>query len=448
MLEILQNICVIKIFNIPIIVIANLFGAIFLMFRLKFINILDFFKSVKFVQTSLVKSEAKKPMNLFLTQFGGNLGIGTIAGGIFALKFGGASVIFWFLAIGFVLSLIKFSEITIGHKYRSKSKEVNFGGMFYVVENSNIKLPKLIKKTISKIIAISTTILIIIAVSFQFSQMNSIILPNLNSGNFNVKDFIILSVIVLFICYILFGKIDKIINFSKIAVPIMIVVYIALMFIIIFQLRKLIPNATQLIFNSILDFKAGLSALIATIVVVIQRLCFAAEIGLGTSSMIHSNSAVKYPAQQGYFAIIDSFVISSFLAMTSFVALLMTIYASYDLSSGIFIFSGYIDEHISKYIFEIVVVLFALTTVTSNSYCFKTCIGYVTKRFLNKTYSCLYLLSILVATIFFSSLELLAIADFICLVLIVVNILIITLLSKEVKEELINFKLDFTKKIK
>ena len=149
--------------------IALLFGSgIFLTLRYGFVQIRRFKEAlVNFKpQTDKSASGVLSPFQAFMTGLAASVGTGNIAGVATAVVAGGPGAVFWIWAYGFVATVIKLTEATLGVRYRKvENGELSAGPSHYL--RDGIGSPKLawIYALVAGIAALTTT---------PFTQPNSI----------------------------------------------------------------------------------------------------------------------------------------------------------------------------------------------------------------------------------------------------------------------------------
>ena len=123
--------------GIPLIVVWLVLGAVFFSIRMKFIN----FRGVRHA-ISLIRGKYDDPANkgevshfqALTTALSGTVGLGNIAGVAVAIAVGGAGATFWMIVAGILGMASKFTECTLGVKYRyiNEKGEVSGGPMYYL----------------------------------------------------------------------------------------------------------------------------------------------------------------------------------------------------------------------------------------------------------------------------------------------------------------------------
>src|SRR6266545_7726891 len=147
-----------------------LFGTgLFLTLRLRFVQVVRFREALRtMVPAAEVGARgALTPFQAFMTALAATIGTGNIAGVATAIVSGGPGARFWIWVYGFVAMAIKFSEATLGLKYRVVLPDgtVASGPMYYL--RDGLKSPALawIYAFVAGIAALTTT---------PFTQTNSI----------------------------------------------------------------------------------------------------------------------------------------------------------------------------------------------------------------------------------------------------------------------------------
>ena len=120
----------------PLVLILLAFTAIFLTFYFKFINLRAFGLAVRTVKGKYSKKDDPGQITHFqalATALSATVGLGNIAGVAVAIGIGGPGAVFWMVVMGFLGMSSKFTECTLGVRYRKIDAEgkVHGGGMRY-----------------------------------------------------------------------------------------------------------------------------------------------------------------------------------------------------------------------------------------------------------------------------------------------------------------------------
>ena len=126
--------------EMPLVVAWLLGGAIFFTFKMRFVNVTHFKHAINLVRgKEEEKSNAKGEVSHFqalTTALSATVGLGNIAGVAIAIGMGGPGATFWMILVGFLGMSSKFTECTLGQKYRKVRKDgrIMGGAMHYLSE--------------------------------------------------------------------------------------------------------------------------------------------------------------------------------------------------------------------------------------------------------------------------------------------------------------------------
>ncbi|RLD33463.1 MAG: hypothetical protein DRI72_04965 [Bacteroidetes bacterium] len=133
--------------HIPLIVFWLILGAVTFTIMMKFINIRGFKHAVQLVRG--VYDDPNEPgevshFQALTTALSATVGLGNIAGVAIAISIGGPGATFWMIVAGLLGMSSKFTECTLGVKYRKIDKNgvVSGGPMYYLrygLEKKNLK---------------------------------------------------------------------------------------------------------------------------------------------------------------------------------------------------------------------------------------------------------------------------------------------------------------------
>ncbi len=236
------------------------------------------------------------------------LGTGNIVGVAAALSVGGAGAIFWMWISAFLGMIIKSAEIALGVFYRSKNGENFTGGPHIYIKNA---LPKNLR-FLSIIFAFAG----LFATFFcgNMTQINSAVSGATTS--LNVRFLIgISSAIAVF--FVICGGASKIADFLSKLLPFMAVVYTLLCFGVIFKNSNALPQAFQNIFVGAFSPKSITGGAIGSVLRVISvgasKGIFSNEAGVGTAAIAHSQVLGAKPFSQSLYGVFEVFVDTVFL---------------------------------------------------------------------------------------------------------------------------------------
>lgn len=233
------------------------------------------------------------------------IGTGNIVGVATAIYSGGPGSVFWMWISALFSMMTAYTENYLGIKYRSRNKYGKIsGGAFQYIEKG-LKMPGL-----SKIYAVFC--LLSTLGMGNMAQANSVS-ASLKSG-FNIPTYIT-GITIVIICFFVIRKgVKGISKLSEFIVPVMSVSYLLLSFGVLFIFKDRILPMINLIFTEAFSVKAISGYGIFTAMRYgISRGVFSNEAGLGSSTIIHSETDNTTPENQGIWAMFEVFCDTVFL---------------------------------------------------------------------------------------------------------------------------------------
>lgn len=333
------------------------------------------------------------------TALAATVGVGNIAGVASAIATGGAGAVFWMWIAAFFGMMTNFSENVLGIYYRRKNPQGEWSGgaMYYLRDGLGAKKGF---KTIGKVLAVLFAIFALLA-SFGIGNMGQVnkIVANVQSA-FDIEalssqvlfgegdsavtlySVIIGAVIMVLVALIVLGGVKRIGAVAEKIVPFMVILFVLGSLTIIGVHYDAVGDAFASIFKTAFNPIAATGGTLGYLVSVVitqgfKRGVFSNEAGLGSSVMVHSNSKVKEPVQQGMWGIFEVFVDT--IVVCTMTALVILTSGVYDLTTGtiapgagqeatlvasafdtVFTFGG---VNIGSMFIAIAIFLFAFTTV-------------------------------------------------------------------------------------
>lgn len=291
------------------------------------------------------------PFQALCTALAATVGTGNIAGVAAAIVTGGAGAVFWMWVAAFFGMMTNYSENVLGIYFRRKNAngEWSGGAMYYLQDGLGGRKGF---KPIGRVLAVLFSIFCLLA-SFGIGNMGQVnkIVANVESafpiqsladtplyeGGVSVYALVISVVIMLLAALIILGGLQRIASFAEKVVPFMVVAFVLGSLTIIGVNYAHIGAAFKAIFvnafQPIAMIGGGLGVLISKVVTAgFKRGVFSNEAGLGSSVMVHSNSNVKEPVQQGMWGIFEVFMDT--MVVCTMTALVVLTSGVYDLTTG------------------------------------------------------------------------------------------------------------------
>jgi len=289
------------------------------------------------------------PFQALCTALAATIGVGNIAGVAAAICIGGPGAVFWMWVAAFFGMMTNYSENVLGIYYRRKNADGEWSGgaMYYLRDGLGSKKGC---KTIGKVLAVLFSIFTLLA-SFGIGAMGQInkIVVNIESAfpiqslvniplyeGVTLYSVIIGIVLVVIAALIVLGGLKRIAAFAEKVVPFMVVLFILGSIVIVgINYANILPAFKAIFVTAFkpISIAGGVTGAIIREVMVqgFKRGVFSNEAGLGSSVMVHSNSSVKEPVQQGMWGIFEVF--ADTMVVCTLTALVVLTSGVYDITA-------------------------------------------------------------------------------------------------------------------
>lgn len=451
--------------KIPIIIIWLIFGAIFFTIYFRFINLRGFKHAIDLVRGIYDKDGHDGEISHFqaiATACASTVGLGNIAGVAVAISLGGPGATFWLIVAGLLGMTTKFTECTLGVKYRkiNDDQTVSGGPMYYLRDGLAKKGWKRTGKFLAVIFAIFASIGAFgIGNMFQSNQVVAqtiITFPSLTGTE------LWLGIIIAFLVgIVIIGGMKSIARINDKLFPIMAILYIGSCLVVLGVNYQHIGEAFSLILKGAFTPDAAKGGFIGVMIIGFRRAAFSNEAGIGSAAIAHSTVKTQRPVTEGFVSLLEPFIDTVVICtMTALVIIVTGLYNNPDNLAGTELTSAAFStvSNWFPYLLLPTIILFAYTTIISWSYygvkSFDFLVGNACEKYLGKRIYATraYQITFLVITALGSVLSLNALVDFsdmLVLAMAVPNIIGLLILAPEVKTELNEYLLWIkTQKIK
>ena len=360
---------------IPLIVFWLILGAITFTVMMRFVNIRGFKHAIQLVRGDYDDPNEPGEVSHFqalTTALSATVGLGNIAGVAIAISIGGPGATFWMILAGLLGMSSKFTECTLGVKYRKIDENgvVSGGPMYYLRDG----LKKKGLKWLGAVLAGLFAVLVIggslgggnmFQANQSFSQL-TFIAPSL--AGYGAWYGVIVAILV---GVVIIGGIKSIASITDKIVPIMAIVYVGTAMIIIFMNIQHTGDAFRLIYDGAFAADAIKGGIVGVLIVGFQRAAFSNEAGAGSAAIAHSAVKTDTPITEGFVSLLEPFVDTVVICtMTALVLIFTDTYNNplglegAQLTSQAFgsVFSWF------PYVLVIAIFLFAFSTMISWSY--------------------------------------------------------------------------------
>jgi len=343
-------------YNIPIVVILLVLGALFFTLYFAFINVRRFPLAIDVVRGKYDEVEKHRTVPMvsgekvdipntikdeghhgevshfqaLATAVSGTVGLGNIAGVAIAISLGGPGATFWMIVCGLLGMSMKFVECTLGVAYREvNSNGTVYGGPMYYLSKGLAQfgpLGGIFGKFLAGLFAI-----LCVGGSFgggnaaQANQAASQIANELglSGGYVGTSIGVVLAIVV---GIVIIGGIKRIASVTEKVVPFMALLYILACLYIIFANFSYIDDAFGQIITQAFTPEAGVGGFFGVLIIGFRRAVFSNEAGAGSASIAHSAVRTKYPASEGIVALLEPFIDT--VIICTMTALVVIIYNS------------------------------------------------------------------------------------------------------------------------
>lgn len=474
--------------SVPWVLIVLVFGAVFFTLYFKFINISGFKTAINIVRgkydeiesggddhvessDSVFTVDGDNPDTIRVEQdadhhgevshfqaltaaLSATVGLGNIAGVAVAISIGGPGATFWMIVAGMIGMASKFTECTLGVRYREidENGRVYGGPMYYLTKG----LRERGLAGIGKVLAVLFAIMCIGGSfgggnMFQSNQAFAMLQSYTGGAESPIADYGLVFglVMAVLVGIVIIGGIRKIASVTDKIVPFMVAIYVLAVIIVLAMNLGEIPRAFGEIFNGAFTGLGIAGGIFGVLIQGFRRAAFSNEAGIGSASIAHSAVKTKYAASEGLVALLEPFIDTVIVCtMTALVLIISNGDGSImeygtAVTEGVEVTSKAFAANISWFplILTIAVVLFAFSTMISWSY-----YGYQAWTFLfgrSKSMEYLYKILFCIFVIIGAGIQLGSVIDFsdaMIFAMLVPNMIGLFLLAPKVKEELVRFK--------
>ncbi len=319
--------------KIPFIIIWLIFGAVFFTIYLKFINLRGMKHAIELVIGKYDKKSHSGEISHFqalATATASTVGLGNIAGVAVAITMGGPGATFWLIIAGFLGMTTKFTECTLGVKYRKINADGSIsGGPMYYLRDGLAK--KGLVKT-GKILAVIFALFASIGAfgignMFQSNQMVAQVIttfPSLDGSQIWIG--IVLAILV---GMVIIGGIRGIAKVNDKLFPLMAGIYILSALTVIAINYQHLGEAFLLIWDGAFTPDGIKGGVIGVMLIGFRRAAFSNEAGIGSAAIAHSTVKTKEPVTEGFVALLEPFIDTVVICtMTALVIIITGMYAN------------------------------------------------------------------------------------------------------------------------
>lgn len=321
------------------------------------------------------------------TALSGTVGLGNIAGVAVAVSIGGPGATFWMILAGLLGMAAKFTECTLGVKYRNEYADgtVSGGPMYYMVKGfAERGLPG------GRILAVMFAIFCILGSfgggnMFQANQAHAQLINVMG----DYPGWITGVVMAIIVFLVIVGGLKSIASVTEKIVPFMAALYVGTALIIIGMNYDMIGQAFQQIFAGAFTNDGVVGGAIGALIQGFRRAAFSNEAGIGSAAIAHSAVRTKEPVTEGFVSLLEPFIDTVVICTMTALVIIITGQLISDPTTGMFVLNEAGDQIRTvtgntgvaltsdafssafgwfRYVLVLAVVLFAFSTMISWSY--------------------------------------------------------------------------------
>ena len=378
--------------QLPLVVLWLVIGAVFFTLSWRFANLRLFRHAIEVVRGRFDNPNDHGEVTHFqalASALSATVGLGNIAGVAIAVGTGGPGATFWMILAGVLGMSLKFTECTLGQKYRKIDAEghVSGGPMHYLRDG----LREVGAGPLGSVLALLFTVFCIGGSlaggnSFQVNQSLGILKQEVPFFEQNGWVYGVLMAIVVGI--VIIGGIRRIAQTAEKIVPAMCGIYVLACLVVILGHAGEIPRAIGEILSGAFESDAIYGGVLGSLILGFKRAAFSNEAGVGSAAIAHSAARTEYPVREGIVALLEPFIDT--VLVCTMTALVIVITGVYDpqgahveliannngaaLTRAAFQSVDFLGVAVwFPYVLLVAVVLFAFSTMISWSYYGERC---------------------------------------------------------------------------
>lgn len=372
--------------DFPLIVGWLILAAIIFTFYFRFIQVRGFAHAIQVVRGHYSNPRMQgevTPFQALTTAVSGTVGLGNIAGVAVAVGIGGAGATFWMILAGLLGMASKFTEVTLGVKYRDVKMPdgiVAGGPMRYLSKGmAELGRPKL-----GKVMAVFFAVCCVGGAigggnMFQANQSFQQVV-NVTGGENSVlvgQGWLFGLGMAVLVGMVIIGGVRSIAKVTEKLVPFMALMYLSAGLVILIINAGQIPWAIGQIFSGAFSAEGVAGGVVGALIQGFKRAAFSNEAGVGSAAIAHSAVRTDQPVSQGFAALLEPFIDT--VVICTMTALVIVVSGHVDAggvtalagdASGVGLTSVAFGSAVSwfPYVLALAVLLFAYSTMITWSY--------------------------------------------------------------------------------
>jgi AGCS family alanine or glycine:cation symporter len=322
------------------------------------------------------------------TALSGTVGLGNIAGVAVAVSIGGPGATFWMILAGLLGMASKFTECTLGVKYRNEYADgtVSGGPMYYISKGLGEK----------GMVGFGKALAILFAIFCVLGSLGGGNMFQANQAHAQISGLVgsypgwITGVIFAAIVFaVIIGGLKSIARVTEKVVPFMGVLYVGTALIIVLMNYDRIGWAIGQIFDGAFTGLGIAGGMVGALIQGFRRAAFSNEAGVGSAAIAHSAVRTKEPITEGFVSLLEPFIDTVVICTMTALVIVITGMLVTDPETGLYVWNAELGRVATvgdvsgvqltsaafgsavwwfPYVLVVAVVLFAFSTMISWSY--------------------------------------------------------------------------------
>lgn len=362
----------------PLIVGWLILAAIIFTFYFRFIQFRAFKHAIELVRGDYSNPKDAGEVSHFqalATALSGTVGLGNIAGVAVAVSLGGPGATFWMILAGLFGMCSKFTECTLGVKYRNEYPDgtVSGGPMYYLSKGLAEKGLGGLGRVLATVFAICCIVGSMGAGNMFQANQSFQMLTNVTGGADSIlvgNGWLFGVIMAALVGVTIIGGIKSIARVTDKIVPFMAVMYVTAAIVIIAMNITELPDAIGNIVSGAFAPEAIGGGIVGVLIQGLKRATFSNEAGVGSAPIAHSAVRTKEPVTEGIVSLLEPFIDT--VVICTMTALVIAVTGTYQIEGlgGIDITAAAFESAFSwfPYVLTLAVLLFAFSTMIAWSY--------------------------------------------------------------------------------
>ncbi|CDZ80613.1 Amino-acid carrier protein AlsT [Candidatus Rubidus massiliensis] len=254
------------------------------------------------------------PIKIFFASVGGMIGIGNIVGITTAIQLGGPGALFWVWVTGIIGSLVKYSEVYLGLKYRVPNDKGGYDGgpMYFLRQAFDYRFVS---------VAVCFMLCIYGIEPYQFAVITDTL-----STNWNLNRYFVIITLLSLVLYAGSGGVPRVAKICSRVLPFFMIAYVSMSLWVILHHTLEIPQILLNVFTSAFTGHAAIGGFVGSTMILaikngLSSAAYSGDIGVGYDSIIQSESKTIYPERQARLAILGVWLDNLICTMSILVVL-------------------------------------------------------------------------------------------------------------------------------